>query len=415
MKSDILKNLNNPKELEILYRKDKSEFKRTFNLLYPEIQNESSYIQFWNIRLNTTNELISWGTRKELLFVIVLSFIAGLIAKISDFSSINPEYFYPRNIGFIIFPALTAYFAFKQSLPTKKLLTLGCVFAAAILYINLLPDNPQSDTLILACIHLPLFLWSVLGFAFVGSTDSPLSKRLEFLRYNGDLLVMTAIILISGGLMTAFTIGLFELIEINIEDIYMKYVGIFGLSATPIVATFLVRTNSHLVSKVSPVVAKIFTPLVFVMLVVYVSAVFVTGKDPYNDREFLVLFNLLLVAVMALILFSIVETTTNGVNNYAKYLLFGLSLVTIIVNGIALSAIIFRISEWGITPNRLAVLGGNLLILANLIVVSIHLFVSFRNQQSFGLVETSTSKFLPIYALWTILVTFIFPMVFNFK
>ncbi|MEX2568811.1 MAG: hypothetical protein WD431_22910, partial [Cyclobacteriaceae bacterium] len=40
------------------------------------------------------------------------------------------------------------------------------------------------------------------------------------------------------------------------------------------------------------------------------------------------------------------------------WVLLLLSAVTIIVNGITLSAILFRISEWGITPNRAAVLGG---------------------------------------------------------
>ena len=68
---------------------------------------------------------------------------------------------------------------------------------------------------------------------------------------------------------------------------------------------------------------------------------------------------------MAIILFSIAETARSAKSKLTFNMLFLLSVLTIIVNSIALSAILFRISEWGISPNRLAVLGGNILILIN--------------------------------------------------
>jgi hypothetical protein len=166
---------------------------------------------------------------------------------------------------------------------------------------------------------------------------------------------------------------------------------------------------------VSPVVAKVFTPLVLIMLVVYLAAMVITGKDPYNDREFLLIFNLLLVGVMAIILFSVAETPKDGKNQTALLMLFLLSLVTIIVNGIALSAIIFRISEWGITPNRLAVLGANLLILSNLLIVAYRLFRSLKHPSELVAVENSIAAFLPVYAAWTIIITFFFPVLFGFR
>lgn len=158
-----------------------------------------------------------------------------------------------------------------------------------------------------------------------------------------------------------------------------------------------------------------FTPLVLTTLVIYLIAVIGTGKDPYNDRDFLLIFNLLLIGVMAIILFSIAETSKNSDSKTEIILLFGLSIVTVIVNGIALSAILFRISEWGITPNRLAVLGGNILILTNLILVTYNLYKTIKNNNEIENVEKSISAFLPFYSLWTIFVTFIFPLIFNFK
>ncbi|MCE7062399.1 hypothetical protein [Dyadobacter sp. CY343] len=414
MKDEIINNIQNPRQLEELYRDNKATFRGAFNAVYSDIR-EHVTAQIWHERLNFETNDISWGTSKERLFVIIASFLAGLTAKIPDFTGINPEYFYPRNISFVVFPLLTAYFLWKQQVNIRKALIAAVAILVSVVYINLLPDNPKSDTLTLACMHLPLFLWAILGYAFAGDSLHTYKRRLDFLRYNGDLVVMTTIILIAGGILSAVTVGLFSLIGLRIEELYFPYVAIWGLAAAPIVGTYLVQTNPQLVSKVSPVIAKVFTPLVLVMLTIYLSAVVYTGKDPYNDREFLLIFNALLIGVMALILFSIVETSKNTGNKIPLFMLLGLAVLTITVNGIALSAIIFRISEWGITPNRLAVLGGNVLILINLLLVTYRLFRTIKNGDAIAGVEYSIAFFLPIYGIWTLVVTFVFPVLFGFK
>ena len=118
---------------------------------------------------------------------------------------------------------------------------------------------------------------------------------------------------------------------------------------------------------------------------------------------------------MAIILFSVAETSRTTKSQTATIILFLLSVVTIIVNTIALTAIIFRISELGITPNRLAVLGGNILILANLSIVSFQLLKTLKQSERIESVENSIATFLPIYSVWTIIVTFVFPILFRFK
>ena len=118
---------------------------------------------------------------------------------------------------------------------------------------------------------------------------------------------MTTLILIAGAILSGITIGLFSLIGFNIEKLYVQYIVIFGLPAAPILGTYLTQTNPQLVGKVSPVIAKIFSPLVLVMLVVYLIAMVSSGKNPYNDREFLLIFNALLIGVMAIIFFSVAE------------------------------------------------------------------------------------------------------------
>src|SRR6185503_3311950 len=103
MKNEIPSNLDNPAQLERLYRTDKSSFKQAFTALYPELQH-NTLISFWNERLNFAKEEISWGTRKELVFVIMAALFAGLIAKLPAILPIDKEFFYSRNTGFIVFP-----------------------------------------------------------------------------------------------------------------------------------------------------------------------------------------------------------------------------------------------------------------------------------------------------------------------
>ncbi|TKC13171.1 hypothetical protein FA048_06050 [Pedobacter polaris] len=414
MKQEILAQLNEPKQLEKLYRTNKVLFKREFSELYPELK-DNAIADFWKERLSYESEGINWGTGRELVLVIIASLVAGLIAKLPAIFAINEDFFYPRNIGFIVFPLLTAYFAWKNKLSTPKIAFIVVAILAGLVFINFFPDLKKSDTLILSCIHLLLFLWSILGFAFVGEQGNNEEKRLGFLKYNGDLVVMTTLILIAGGIMTGVTIGLFSLIGFNIEEFYFKNIAILGLAAAPIVGTYLTQTNPQLVGKVSPVIAKLFSPLVAVMLVVYLIAIAYSGKNPYNDREFLLIFNALLIGVMAIIFFSIAETAKSTKNYTGVWVLVLLSVVTIVVNGVALSAIVFRISEWGFTPNRTAVLGGNILILINLLLVTVQLFKVISKKAEINGVGKTIAFYLPVYFIWTIIVTFVFPLIFGFK
>lgn len=414
MKDEILIHLNDPRQLEKMYRANKSHFRRAFGTLYPELKG-NTIADFWNERLNYESDEINWGTRTELLFVIVASVVAGVIAKLPALLPVSEDFFYPRNIGFIIFPALMAYFAWKNKLSAIKIAFIAGATCLGIIFINSLPDLKKSDTSILSCIHLLLFLWCILGFAFVGEKINNEEKRLSFLKYNGDLVVITALIVIAGAIMTGITIGLFKLIGFNIEKFYFEYIVIFGLPAAPVFGTYLIQANPQLVGKVSPVIAKIFSPLVLVMLVIYLVAMLYSGKNPYNDREFLLIFNALLIGVMAIIFFSVAGTSKTTKSHAEIWVLFLLSLVTIIVNGVAISAILFRISEGGITPNRAAVLGGNLLILINLLLVTAQLFKVLSKKADITAVGKAISFYIPIYFLWTIIVTFIFPLIFGFK
>jgi len=406
MENQIVQLIHEPAQLEQLYRANPATFTRAFQSVYPQISSEIA-AKIWKERLAVSTT--SWGSKGDWTLLAIIAAIVAFLMQLPDLFSISHDLYFPRNMSFIVIPGIGAYFAYKQGLQIRDLAWPLSILVASIVYINLLPEG--STTLLLTCLHIPILLWLVVGYIFAGNDSA---KRMEFLRYHGDLVLMTEVIGLAGGLFTGLTLNLFKLIDIDIEDYYFRYLVLSILPSVPLFATFLVRQNASLVSKISPVIARIFTPIVTITLVLFLGAVIFTGKDPYNDREFLLVFNGILIGVMALILFSLGEATKVNASRVHQYFLFALALVAIIDNGIALSAIGYRLVEFGITPNRLVVLGSNALIMVHLILATKKLWGFLKGQNSIEEVEGSLTAYLPIYAIWTAIVSFVFPLVFQF-
>lgn len=414
LKLTIVQSMDQPQQLELLYRKNKSDFQNAFNAVYENIQG-NPVARTWYERLHFKQDEISWGKQYELLFLGALVFLAGCVAKLPDWFTLNKELFFTRNIGFIVFPFLIGYFAWKQQAALKTLIFPILSIVVTAVYVNSLPPTLKSDAIIQATIHLPIFLWTVFGYVFLNGNLLKGDHRIQFLRFNGELVVMSAIVFLSSMLFTLLTMGLFRLIGIHLEQAFEKYFAVWGAPAIPLVSAFLVVNNPQLVGKISPVIAKIFTPFVFVTLFLFLAAIVFTGNYPYNNRDFLLIFNALLIAVLAIILFSVSEATKQQQHQWQLVFLLGLSILTVIANGIALSAIAFRIHEFGITPNRVAVLGGDILILGNLLLVAHKLFLILRGKVNIAKVEQSLAAFLPVYCIWAGLVTFLLPFIFKYK
>ena len=404
MEALIIANISNPAALEQLYRSNPAAFARAFEAVYPQISSQVS-AHIWRERLIVSTT--SWGSMSDWVVVGIFALLAGFLMQLPDIFSISHDYYFPRNMSFIVMPGIGAYFAYKQGMSLRQLLAPLAILAASILFINLLPE--KSTTLLLTCLHIPILIWLVVGYIFAGSDPG---KRMDFLRYHGDLVVMTTVIALAGGLFTALTINLFNLIQLKIEDFYFRYLVLSILPSVPLFATFLVRQNASLVSKISPVIARIFTPLVTITLAIFLVAIIYSGKDPYNDREFLLLFNGVLIGVMALILFSLGEATKQNASRVHQYFLFALAVLAIIDNGIALSAIGFRLVEFGVTPNRLAVLGSNALVMVHLMITTQKLWSFLKGNERIEAVEKSLTSYLPFYAVWAAVVSFVFPLLF---
>lgn len=414
MKNRIIENIDNPEILEQLYRENKQDFCTSFADISDDY--DSDLVKFWRIRLaseskNDKNQF----SKKNLVVVILLSLIGGFLAKIPTiFPQINPDIFYTRNLPIIVFNGIILY-TFWQNQYFKKinLLVYGLALLILTLFVNLLP-NTNGDTITLSLIHSPLLLWCFFCLAFTSFNYNSISKKIEFIRFNGELIIMTGLILIAGGLLTAVTIGLFSVIKIDIENFYFEYVVITGVVAAPIVSTYLVRLYPNLTSKISPVIARVFTPLVLITLAVYLVTLLFSDIKIFQDRDLLMLFNVMLIAVLAIIVFSVSELDKFKARDVNVLLLFLLAALAIVINSIALVAIVSRVL-YGLTPNRLVVLVFNLIVFVNLLHIAVNLYKSYFNTTSIETVEHTVAKYLNVYAIYSIIIVFILPFIFGFK
>ncbi len=414
MLEEIKSNLNNPEALERLYRSDRKAFESAFEKIYPSIESTES-ARFWKARLEYGRTVAP--ARKEIAAMIITGLITVILIKIPDLFGfdVKTSFFYERNAAIIVFLGLTLFTIMVTKIENRSgFIFTALAFLVPLIYINLLPAG-KSASVNLAYIHLPLLMWCIFGIVFTGFDLRDKEKRIGFIRYNGDLAIIYALIAIAGMLLTMITIGLFQAIGIKIEKFYMNYIVVAGAAAAPIVSAFIIRNYSALTNKIAPLIATIFSPLVLLTLIVYLATIFITGKDPYNDREFLLIFNIMLIGVMGIIVFSVTETSLIRNQKLNTSVLLALSVITILIDLIAISAIFYRLGQFGITPNRLAIMVSNLLILINLIFIMTGLFRILFRKGEFRSVELSVANFLPVYLIWIIIVIFGFPVFFGMQ
>ncbi len=417
MKEEIRKNIENSDVLEKLYQSDKSTFKNMFFEIYPEISHVVG-AKFWKSRLEySQRDSAKIKLINKDFFSLVISFIVTYVfiklPTIFSFGEVWQELFYQRNIPIIVFAGLIVYSILNGQKLAKKNLLIILTSLLIITYINLLPINESSSTNLIY-IFSPLLFWGLYGMWVINFDFKNLSKRFEYIKYNADLIVLGALIAISGGIFSGITIALFSTLGLEIETFYGEYVIIPGVVSAPILAVFILKIIPNLTRKIVPIIANIFSPLVLVTLVIFSISTIVSTNNPFNDREFLLIFNIVIIGVMALIVFSISGIFKNQKYTFNKRILFLLSSITLIINVVALFAIIYRLDRFGITPNRIVVLGSNILIFINLFQMMIALYKScFRKKQEFQ-IETVIAKYLPVYLLWICFVVFVLPVLFRF-
>ena len=357
------------------------------------------------------------SARSEFVVVIGLAIAAALAIKAPElfgYRLAEGDGIYVRNFSLFVLPMLAGYFAWKRGLSGRVFLWLVLPFVAAAVFANIFPFNRDAHTESLTAIHLPFALWLAVGFAYVGGRWGSVKRRTDFVRFSGELFIYYVLIALGGGVFSLLTWGMFEAIDLDIGDFIAEWVLPCGAMGAVLVGAWLVEARQGVAQNIAPMLSRVFTPLFAVMLPVFLAAMVVTGEWTDMDRDMLIGFDIMLALVLGMLLFSVSARDTQARPGVFDALQLLLVVAAIAADLIALSAIVGRISEFGFTPNRTAALGGNLVLLGNL-VWSAWLYARFSGGRSeFSALVRWQVNYLPVYAVWAAVVVVVFPPLFGY-
>ncbi|MFO0583703.1 MAG: permease prefix domain 1-containing protein [Anaeromyxobacter sp.] len=359
----------------------------------------------------------SRARRRELWVAIALGVAAGALVKLPAAFGYGLEQhavLYLRNASLMVFPLVAGYFAWKRALDARLVGILAAGFLAAAAVVNLYPFEARGDTHRLAILHLPIALWLAVGVAYAGGRWAQVGPRMDFVRFSGELFIYFVLIALGGGVLTGFTMAIFLSIHVDARWFVEGWLLPCGAAGAVLVATWLVEAKQGVVENMAPVLARIFAPLFTAVLLTFVATMLLTGHAIDIEREVLIGFDLLLVLVLGLLLYAISARDPDAPAGGFDLLLVVLVGSALLVDALALAAIVARISGFGLTPNRVAALGENLLLLVNLGGAAWRYGAFLRGRGTFREVEAWETGYLPVFAAWALFVVVGFPLLFRF-
>jgi hypothetical protein len=212
----------------------------------------------------------------------------------------------------------------------------------------------------------------------------------------------------------AFTYATFEAIGIDPEEFITQWLLPCGAVAAIVVAGWLVEAKQSVVENIAPVLARLFTPLFTAILLTFLVAIGSTSAGIDLEREALILFDLLLVVVLGLLLYSISARDPLAPPGMFDKLQLALVVSALAIDVLVLVEITGRITEYGTTPNKAAALGENVILLANLAWSAWLLLRFVRRRAPFAALERWQTGYLSVYAAWAWAVVLLFPPLFSY-
>ena len=404
-KEKVLENINNPKILEYLYQSNK----KTFSEIIRNIDKDSGLIiEYWHTRLFYKPSEKNTNAKKY-IFTAILAVLAWIPVRLYVDWPFEGSYGLSGNYLIRIIPiifsiTLSLFFLFGSIKPKNILL---CVVPNIIIfgYLLLLPfpannyELWQNQSLSNAYFFTFVLLWFFVLFA-QSNYNFKNPDYDTFLVKCGEIIVWSTILIIGLSVINLLLVALFNAIKIDASDFIFTNIMPLGFTASPFVSLLIAEKNKV---RLSMIIANIFLPLILISLVVFGVISIFTETKPYEDRNIFVTYNVMMVIVICALVF----TSINGINNKViSICIYILPIVTILFDFVTISAVIYRLSEYGISANKITLLGTNIVMLGHLVFM---VYMKIRHKK----IERNVI-YLPLYFIWAFCVVFIFPFVFRF-
>ncbi|MBM3844198.1 MAG: hypothetical protein FJ397_13225 [Verrucomicrobia bacterium] len=357
--------------------------------------------------------------RQEAAVALGLAVGAGVAVKVPAFFGLalgdENAAFYARNAALFVLPFLVLFFGWKRRLAPAALVWPAVAGGAAALLANLYPFRTTGDTLGLFALHLPIALWLGVGVAYAGGRWAQGNARMDFIRFSGELFIYYVLIALGGGVLIGSTAMTFKAIGLDAGHFIGYWLVPCGAAGAVVVASWLVEAKQSVVENMAPVLTRVFTPLFACVLLSFLVTLVATGRGVDQAREVLIGFDALLIIVLGLLLYAVSARDPQAPPGTFDVLQLVLVAGALLADGVALWAIAVRIQEFGFTPNRLAGLGLNGVLLVNLGWSAVLYARFLRGRGPFAALERWQTAYLPVYAVWAGLVAVVFPPLFGFR
>lgn len=343
--------------------------------------------------------------------------VARLVAEWASGMPGAPAGWFVLDLSLFVLPVLAGYFVWLRRPPRRAIALLAGVVAVLAVVMNVYPfdhgpgyGSGQSGWL--AAGHVAVVLWFVVAAAYLGGAAWTPGRRMDAVRFTGEWVIYYVLIALGGGVLTLLTTLVLAPIAPDAVDEVLLWVLPSGAAAATVVAAWLVEAKKSIVENIAPVLTAIFTPLFAVALVVGAIGYLATGFGREFDRELLVVFDVLLVVVVALVLYGLSARDPLAPTGVMDVIRLVAVVAAVILDVLVLGSMLARIGEYGFTPNRVAALGLNVLLVADLIGTVV--VAARRSVAGAGRMAAWQTGFLPVFGVWALFVVVGLPPLFGF-
>jgi hypothetical protein len=366
------------------------------------------------------------GRRPDgLLPAIALAGAAAIVIKIPALFGLSfgsDAAFYALNLAVLVLPFLAAFLLVRRHAAVGTIVAVAVPFLLAAVVVNAYPFAPDGSTIALTAMHTAVALWIVTGIAYANGDWRSDRARMDFIRFSGEWFIYLVLIGLGGGVLAALTMGVFSAIGLDAAHFVQEWLVPCGLAGAVVIAGWLVEAKQNVIENIAPVLTKLFTPLFTVLLLALVVAGIVQGvsvgaapgAEAFAQRDLLIIFDVVLLVVLGLLLYSYSARDPDAAAGWFDRLQLLMLIAALAVDVLVLIGMASRISEFGASPNKLASLGLNVILLVNLAGAAWLQLRFVGGAASFARVERWQTAYVPVYLGWAAIVAVVFPPVFGF-
>ncbi len=366
--------------------------------------------------------------RHSLPVAVVAALVAALLVKLPGIIGLDgadaDDFLIPSAPVLFLLP-LAAYLLVRRRAGLWTSVGALAPFAVVAVVLATYPFEELGMTHLLAILHAVVVLWLAVGVAYVNGDVRGGAARMNFVRFTGEWAVYVLLILLGGLALSALAGGVFSMVGVDLFEFIRSWLAPCGTAAAFVVGAWLVEEKQGVIENIVPVLARLFTPLFAVVLIAFVgSAVVQRGLADGSGsslvvfdtatRDLLIVFDIVMIAAVALLLYSMSAREADKPPSWFEGLQLAMIAAALVVDVIVLAAMLGRIGEYGASANKLASLGINLIMLANLAGAGWLLLRFILGRTRFAVLERWQTSFVPVYLVWAAIVVVVFPPVFGF-